>query len=53
MEAEKRKQGESSSKKTKETTGETTVTDGEVEEFYAILRRMKVAVTYLKKDVTV
>ncbi|KAL1803345.1 hypothetical protein ACET3Z_031992 [Daucus carota] len=50
MEAEKRKQGESSSKKTKETAGETTVTDGEVEEFYAILRRMKVAVTYLKKD---
>ena len=41
--------GESSSKKRKEMKGEITVTDGEVEEFYAILRRIHVAVTYLKK----
>ncbi|KAL1803343.1 hypothetical protein ACET3Z_031990 [Daucus carota] len=53
MEAEKRKRGdgagESSSKRKKETKGEVTVTDSEVEEFYAILRRIHVAVTYLKK----
>ncbi|WOH15482.1 hypothetical protein DCAR_0935023 [Daucus carota subsp. sativus] len=52
MEAEKRKRdgaGESSSKRRKEKKGEITVTDGEVEEFYAILRRIHVAVTYLKK----
>ena len=53
MEAEKRKRGdgagESSSKRKKEMKAEITVTDGEVEEFYAILRRIHVAVTYLKK----
>ncbi|KAL8157462.1 hypothetical protein AgCh_002239 [Apium graveolens] len=44
--------GETSCKKTKEINGEKTeitVTEGEVEEFYAILRRIHVAVTYLKK----
>lgn len=56
MDAEKRKRGDSigetSCKKTKETNGENTeitVTEGEVEEFYAILRRIHVAVTYFKK----
>lgn len=56
MEAEKRKRadstGETSCKKMKEINGEKTeitVTEGEVEEFYAILRRIHVTVTYLKK----
>nr|XP_017225183.1 PREDICTED: protein FAR1-RELATED SEQUENCE 1-like [Daucus carota subsp. sativus] len=54
MEAEKRKRGDSageaSCEKLTETKGELTVTrDGEVEEFYAILRRIHVAVTYLKR----
>ncbi|KAL8156705.1 hypothetical protein AgCh_001711 [Apium graveolens] len=44
--------GETSCKKTKEINGEKTEiteTEGEVEEFYAIVRRIHVAVTYLKK----
>ncbi|KAK1386940.1 NRR repressor like [Heracleum sosnowskyi] len=56
MEAEKRKRGDSngetSCKKMKEISEEKmeiTVTESEVEEFYAILRRIHVAVTYLKK----
>lgn len=56
MDADKRKCGDSiaetSCKKMKDSNGEkreTTVTDGEVEEFYAIVRRIHVAVTYMKK----
>ncbi|XP_031264903.1 protein NIM1-INTERACTING 2-like [Pistacia vera] len=54
---EKRKLGQNddgesgSQKKAREVNGEgTTVTEEEVDEFFAILRRIRVAVNYFKKD---